>query len=82
MRRLRDHRLRVGGSPVDASPADDRPGTSVQRPQGPEPVPTYLDSWLRRYDVVWAAAGHPAAVFSTTCDELATMTGAPEIEVE
>ena len=48
----------------------------------PAPVPTYLDSWLRRYDVVWAAAGHPAAVFSTTFDELASMTGAPEIDVE
>ena len=48
----------------------------------PGPVPTYLDTWLRRYDVVWAAAGHPAAVFSTTYDELARMTGAPEIEVE
>lgn len=48
----------------------------------PLPVPTYLDSWLRRYDVVWAAAGHPSAVFSTTFDELAQMTGAPEIEVE
>jgi prolyl-tRNA editing enzyme YbaK/EbsC (Cys-tRNA(Pro) deacylase) len=48
----------------------------------PTPVPTYLDSWLRRYDVVWAAAGHPSAVFSTTFDELAAMTGAPEIEVE
>jgi hypothetical protein len=31
--------------------------------------------------VVWAAAGHPAAVFSTTYDELVTMTGATEIEV-
>lgn len=48
----------------------------------PAPVPTYLDSWLRRYDVVWAAAGHPSAVFATTFDELATMTGATEIEVE
>ena len=48
----------------------------------PAPVPTYLDSWLRRYDVVWAAAGHPAAVFATTYDELAAMTGAPEIEVD
>lgn len=47
----------------------------------PAPVPTYIDSWLRRYDVVWAAAGHPAAVFSTTFDELVTMTGASEIEV-
>jgi prolyl-tRNA editing enzyme YbaK/EbsC (Cys-tRNA(Pro) deacylase) len=48
----------------------------------PAPVPTYLDSWLRRYEVVWAAAGHPAAVFSTTFGELAAMTGALEIEVE
>jgi prolyl-tRNA editing enzyme YbaK/EbsC (Cys-tRNA(Pro) deacylase) len=46
------------------------------------PVPTWLDSWLQRYDVVWAAAGHPAAVFSTTYEELAAMTGAPTIEVE
>ncbi|RYP85721.1 YbaK/EbsC family protein [Nocardioides guangzhouensis] len=48
----------------------------------PEPVPTYVDPWLRRHPVVWAAAGHPAAVFSTTCDELLAMTGATEIEVE
>jgi prolyl-tRNA editing enzyme YbaK/EbsC (Cys-tRNA(Pro) deacylase) len=48
----------------------------------PAPVPTYLDSWLQKYDVVWAAAGHPAAVFSTTYDELAAMTGAPTIDVE
>lgn len=48
----------------------------------PSPVPTYVDSWLRRYDVLWAAAGHPAAVYSTTFDELVTMTGATEIEVE
>ncbi|MBA2952298.1 YbaK/EbsC family protein [Nocardioides sp. MAH-18] len=47
----------------------------------PAPIPTYLDPWLRRYDVVWAAAGHPAAVFSTTYDELAAMTGASEVEV-
>ncbi|WP_372729357.1 YbaK/EbsC family protein [Nocardioides sp.] len=48
----------------------------------PDTVPTYLDSWLRRHDVVWAAAGHPAAVFSTTYDELVAMTGATEIEVD
>ena len=44
----------------------------------PAPVPTWLDSQLQQYDVVWAAAGHPAAVFSTTYDELARMTGAPD----
>jgi prolyl-tRNA editing enzyme YbaK/EbsC (Cys-tRNA(Pro) deacylase) len=47
----------------------------------PAPVPTYIDPWLRRYDVVWAAAGHPAAVFSSSYDELVAMTGAVEIEV-
>ena len=48
----------------------------------PAPVPTYIDSWLRTYDEVWAAAGHPAAVFSSTFDELVAMTGATEIEVD
>jgi prolyl-tRNA editing enzyme YbaK/EbsC (Cys-tRNA(Pro) deacylase) len=48
----------------------------------PAPVPTYLDPALRRYDEIWAAAGHPAAVFSTTYDELAAMTGAVEVDVE
>ena len=48
----------------------------------PRPVPTYIDSWLRKYDVIWAAAGHPSAVFNTTFEELVAMTGATEIEVE
>jgi prolyl-tRNA editing enzyme YbaK/EbsC (Cys-tRNA(Pro) deacylase) len=47
----------------------------------PAPVPTYLDMWLRRYDEIWAAAGHASAVFSTTYDELLRITGAREIEV-
>ena len=47
----------------------------------PEPVPTYLDKTLSRYPEVWAAAGHPAAVFSTTYAELLRMTGATEIDV-
>jgi prolyl-tRNA editing enzyme YbaK/EbsC (Cys-tRNA(Pro) deacylase) len=48
----------------------------------PAPVPTYLDPWLRRHDVVWAAACHPAAVFSTTYDELVALTGATPVDVE
>jgi prolyl-tRNA editing enzyme YbaK/EbsC (Cys-tRNA(Pro) deacylase) len=48
----------------------------------PTPVPTYIDPWLRKYDVLWAGAGIPPAVFSTTYDELVAMTGATEIEVE
>jgi prolyl-tRNA editing enzyme YbaK/EbsC (Cys-tRNA(Pro) deacylase) len=48
----------------------------------PAPVRTHLDPWLRRHDVVWAAAGHPAAVFSSTFEELQTMTGAGELDME
>jgi prolyl-tRNA editing enzyme YbaK/EbsC (Cys-tRNA(Pro) deacylase) len=48
----------------------------------PSPVPTYLDPALRQYEEIWAAAGHPAAVFSTTYDELLEMTGAVEVDVE
>jgi prolyl-tRNA editing enzyme YbaK/EbsC (Cys-tRNA(Pro) deacylase) len=48
----------------------------------PDPVPTWIDPWLRQHPVVWAAAGHPAAVFSTTYDELVRMTGATEVDVE
>jgi prolyl-tRNA editing enzyme YbaK/EbsC (Cys-tRNA(Pro) deacylase) len=48
----------------------------------PEPVRTFLDPWLRRYDEIWAAAGHPAAVFSSTYEELQQLTGATEMAVE
>ena len=48
----------------------------------PAPVRTYLDPWLRRHETVWAAAGHPAAVFSSTYEELQQLTGAIELQVE
>jgi prolyl-tRNA editing enzyme YbaK/EbsC (Cys-tRNA(Pro) deacylase) len=48
----------------------------------PAPVPTYIDPWLRKYDELWAAAGHASAVFSTSYDELVRLTGATELEVE
>lgn len=48
----------------------------------PVPVPTYVDVWLQRHPVVWAAAGHPAAVFSTTYDELQRLTGGTPVEVD
>ncbi|MDX6233421.1 MAG: hypothetical protein QOH68_2445 [Nocardioidaceae bacterium] len=47
----------------------------------PKPIRTFLDPALQAYDEIWAAAGHPAAVFSTTYDELRSMTGAREIDV-
>jgi prolyl-tRNA editing enzyme YbaK/EbsC (Cys-tRNA(Pro) deacylase) len=48
----------------------------------PSPVRTFIDPWLRKHEVVWAAAGHPSAVFSTSYDELVAMTGAVEVEVD
>ena len=47
----------------------------------PQPIATWLDRALRRYPEIWAAAGHPAAVFSTSYDELRTLTGAAEVDV-
>lgn len=47
----------------------------------PRPVRTFIDPTLQRYDEVWTAAGHPAAVFSTTYAKLLAMTHAQEIEV-
>lgn len=41
----------------------------------PEPVRTAVDRALRHHPVVWAAAGHPKAVFPTTFAELLTITG-------
>jgi len=44
------------------------------------PVRTIVDVSLARYDTVWAAAGHPNAVFATTYDELLRITGGQPIE--
>ncbi|WP_158888779.1 YbaK/EbsC family protein [Amycolatopsis anabasis] len=41
----------------------------------PAPLRTLVDTALRRYDVIWAAAGHPKSVFPTTFDELVALTG-------
>lgn len=40
----------------------------------PAPVRTLVDTWLREYDVVWAAGGHPHTVFPTSFDELVRIT--------
>lgn len=41
----------------------------------PERLVTLVDTALRGYSEVWAAAGHPKSVFPTTFDELVTLTG-------
>lgn len=39
------------------------------------PVTTLVDSALAAYEVIWAAAGHPHAVFPTTFAELVRISG-------
>jgi len=40
----------------------------------PAPIRTLVDTWLEKYDVVWAAAGHPHTVFPTSFAELIRIT--------
>ena len=40
-----------------------------------------IDEALNDYDIVWAAAGHPHAVYPTTYNELITCTGAKPMVV-
>src|SRR5690606_7836640 len=48
----------------------------------PAPVPTLVDTWLSKHEVVWAAGGHPHTVFPTSFDELVRITGGTPVEVE
>ncbi|MDP9222039.1 MAG: YbaK/EbsC family protein [Actinomycetota bacterium] len=45
------------------------------------PINTLIDVAFARYDVVWAAAGHPHAVFPTTYEELLRLTAGHPTEV-
>ncbi|MGY1724154.1 YbaK/EbsC family protein [Blastococcus sp. SYSU DS0533] len=47
----------------------------------PAPLGTLVDVELARYDRLWAAAGHPAAVFPTSYDELLRITAGTAAEV-
>ncbi len=47
----------------------------------PHPIGTLVDIELARYDHVWAAAGHPAAVFCTSYEELLRLTAGTAAEV-
>jgi prolyl-tRNA editing enzyme YbaK/EbsC (Cys-tRNA(Pro) deacylase) len=47
----------------------------------PEPVRTLVDRDLAAFDVLWAAAGHPHAVFPTTYAELVALTGGTPADV-
>jgi prolyl-tRNA editing enzyme YbaK/EbsC (Cys-tRNA(Pro) deacylase) len=45
------------------------------------PLPTYFDRELLRYDVVWAAAGTPNAVFRIAPSELLRVSGAQAVDL-
>jgi len=47
----------------------------------PAPIRTLVDTWLAKYDVVWAAAGHPHTVFPTSFDELLRITAGTPADV-
>jgi len=47
----------------------------------PAPIRTLVDTWLGKYDVIWAAAGHPFTVFPTSFAELARITGGTPADV-
>jgi prolyl-tRNA editing enzyme YbaK/EbsC (Cys-tRNA(Pro) deacylase) len=47
----------------------------------PEPIGTLVDVELARYPRVWAAAGHPHAVFPTSYEELLRITDGTAAEV-
>lgn len=46
-----------------------------------EKITTFVDKDLFRHDEVWAAAGHPHAVFALSPDELVKMTGGEVVAV-
>lgn len=45
------------------------------------PPVTLIDRELFRFDVIWAAAGHPHGVFALSPDDLVRLTGAPVHDV-
>jgi prolyl-tRNA editing enzyme YbaK/EbsC (Cys-tRNA(Pro) deacylase) len=47
----------------------------------PSPIRTLVDTWLEKYDAVWAAAGHPHTVFPTSFAELIRITAGTPAEV-
>jgi len=69
---------------VDADYVKEKSGFSIGgvAPIGWINPPTIIiDEALNDYQVVWAAAGHPHAVFPTTYDELSKITSATQMRV-
>jgi prolyl-tRNA editing enzyme YbaK/EbsC (Cys-tRNA(Pro) deacylase) len=68
-------KARTGFSIGGVSPAGFAPSDGAPPPQ------LFIDRELFRFDLIWAAAGHPNGVFKLTPGELERLTGAPVIDV-
>jgi prolyl-tRNA editing enzyme YbaK/EbsC (Cys-tRNA(Pro) deacylase) len=47
----------------------------------PSPIRTLVDTWLDKYDEIWAAGGHPHTVFPTSYGELLRITNGTPADV-
>ena len=47
----------------------------------PSPIRTLVDTWLDKYDEIWAAGGHPHTVFPTSYAELLRITNGTPADV-
>jgi len=79
--------LALGRSIVRADAAAVRAATSFSiggvAPLGhPMPLPVFIDRDLLQYDVVWAAAGTPNAVFPITPTALVQVTGGQVLDLK
>lgn len=68
-------KARTGFSIGGVSPAGFAPAEGFGPPQ------LFVDRELFRFDIIWAAAGHPNGVFKLTPAQLEALTGAPVIDV-
>jgi prolyl-tRNA editing enzyme YbaK/EbsC (Cys-tRNA(Pro) deacylase) len=75
------------GEPIEKANADfvrERTGFAIGGvpPVGHnEPLETFIDEDLARYEEIWAAAGTPFAVFQLTPADLQTMTGGTAVSI-
>ena len=68
-------KARTGFSIGGVSPTGFAPAEGLSAPQ------LFVDQELFRFDIIWAAAGHPNGVFKLTPAQLQALTGAPVIDV-
>ena len=64
-------KARAGFSIGAVSPMGFEPAEQAVQPR------PFIERELFRFDIIWAAAGHPNGVFKLTPGQLQTLTGAP-----